>query len=206
MSKKNNSNTSKSKNNTLGKKEQDFTVEGQKSENNLFVTQEHVKNILDEELQKRFDRFEDRLITDKASLITVFGIFASIVAFLSIEIQILKTICAYWKVAGFSLIILASLLSFVLILHFIGQTWAKNDQKQKFPWEIAMIVMFLFIVGVVFSTLGNENSCIENSIYRRYENTFIDKQFELEKRYDNTINTLQEEIEGLKEQVRQNKQ
>ena len=140
-------------------------------------------------------------------MITVFGIFASIVAFLSIEIQILKTVCNFWNVTGFSLIILGSLLSFVLILHYIGQSWIKNEQRQKFPWPISIIIIFFFIVGIIFSTQGNENSCIENAIYKRYENNFLEKQIELEKMYGDKFQNLQNKIENLqKSQNLQNKQ
>ena len=56
---------------------------------------------------------------DKASLFTVFGIFASIVTFVSVEIQVFKTICDIWILTGFTLVILASLLIFILLLDYI---------------------------------------------------------------------------------------
>jgi len=81
------------------------------------------------------DKISEEISVDKASLFTVFGIFASIVTFVSVEIQILKVICDFWNIAGFSMIVLSSLLMFILLLDYIGRGW-RDDSKVKFPWEI----------------------------------------------------------------------
>lgn len=62
---------------------------------------------IQEQIRPIREDFERRLANDKASLINVFGIFASIVTFISIEIQILKQICDFWRLLGFSAFILA---------------------------------------------------------------------------------------------------
>ena len=81
----------------------------------------------------RIDKLEEvvekRLATNTTNLITVFGIFASIVTFLSIEILIFKSICDPIRLVGFSLIVLASLLSFLFLLHLIASFWINEEQK-----------------------------------------------------------------------------
>jgi hypothetical protein len=53
--------------------------------------------IVYETMVDRIKILEKKFETDKTSLLMVFGIFASIVTFLSIEIQILKNICDFYR-------------------------------------------------------------------------------------------------------------
>ena len=79
---------------------------------------------------------------DKISYIAIFGIFSSILFFLSTEIQFLKTMNNPLQIAGFSLVLLASLLFFNLSLNFI----AKNKK-----WTGLFIIFFIllfFITGI----------------------------------------------------------
>lgn len=151
------------------------------------------------------EEIKKEIAVDKASLFTVFGIFASIVTFVSVEIQILKTICDIWNIAGFSLIILASLLMFILLLDYIGRGWRK-DPEIKFPLGISLFAMIFLATGFLSASFANEQQCRDNSIYQRYENNFIDKQLELEDKYDNKIDDLRREVEGLRLQSQQKAQ
>jgi hypothetical protein len=155
---------------------------------------EFVLNNVREEIQKEI-KF------DKASLFTVFGIFASIVTFVSVEIQILKILCDIWNLVGFSIIILASLLTFILILDYIGRGW-RNDFKlevKQFPWILIGFIILLFIVGFIsISFSGKEIACKDEAIFKKYESSFMDKQLELEKEYGNKIEGLQNEIDSNK--------
>lgn len=148
------------------------------------------------------EEIKKEIAVDKASLFTVFGIFASIVTFVSVEIQVLKTICDIWNIAGFSLIILASLLMFILLLDYIGRGWRK-DPEIKFPLGISLFAMIFLATGFLSASFGNEQHCRDNSIYKRYEDNFIDKQLELEDKYDNVIDTLRIEVESLRLQSQQ---
>lgn len=111
----------------------------------------------------------------KIDFITVGGIFVSIFTFVSIEIQILKYVCDFWRIAGFSLLMFGALSSFAFLIQFIGKSWTK--EKYNFP----KIQFFLFcilplLLGLLFP-LGNlvyQDSCIvyeknikniENRIY-----------------------------------------
>ena len=153
----------------------------------------HVK----EEIQKEI-KF------DKASLFTVFGIFASIVTFVSVEIQILKILCDVWDIIGFSIIILASLLTFILILDYIGRGW-RNDFKleiKQFPWILMIFILSLFLVGFISIRFSNkEVACKDEAIFKKYESNFMDKQIELENKYDGKIDNLQKEIDNNKKVI-----
>ena len=164
------------------------------TENELKVlVKDHVKSEIQKEIK-----------FDKASLFTIFGIFASIVTFVSIEIQILKTLCDFWNVIGFSIIILASLLTFILILDYIGRGW-RNDFKleiKQFPWILMIFIVLLFATGFFSTSFSSkEVACKDEAIFRKYNSDFIDKQFELEKKYNDKIQNLQNEIKSNKKAV-----
>jgi hypothetical protein len=152
---------------------------------------------------------------DKASLFTVFGIFASIVTFVSVEIQFLKIFCDVWDVVGFSIIFLASLLTFILILDYIGRGW-RNDFKfelKQFPWILIIVIVSLFVSGFIAISFSNkEIACKDEAIFKKYESDFSDKQLELQKGYDAKIQSLenkvdhnQKSIEDLKTSVQSKK-
>lgn len=111
-------------------------------------------NQLDESIKQRFKEYDAKQALEKSNLITVFGVFASIVTFLSVEIQILKTISSYWSLLGFSIIMLSSLLMFVLILNYLGQMWIKEEIKSIFQDSVFRFLCFLFIVGLIISGIG----------------------------------------------------
>lgn len=146
---------------------------------------------LEEKLKEITDGFEKRLITDKASLITVFGIFASIVTFLSVEIQAFKNICDPVKLLGFSVIILASLLSFVFVLHLIANFWI-NEKVKDYPKLLLLCIFLLFIAGGSMFFIGkDEYYCKENFIFERYSDDFNSKQVDLENQLNTKIDTFE---------------
>ena len=161
---------------------------------------EYVKKEVTKTVKKVVEKkVNQELVHDKATLFTVFGIFASIVTFTSIEIQILKNTCSSSKITGLSLTILSSLLLFIFVLDYIGRSWREDFcyQLKKFPWHLLIIVSVIFVLGIFLSTKGNEQSCIEHYIYSRYEKNFIEKQVILE-------NSLQSAIADLKKSIDKN--
>ncbi len=165
------------------------------------VTENELKGLIKDHVK---DEIQREIKFDKASLFTVFGIFASIVTFVSIEIQILKTLCDFWNVIGFSIIILASLLTFILILDYIGRGW-RNDFKleiKQFPWILMVFIILLFATGFFSTSFSTkEVACKDEAIFKKYESNFLDKQLELEKIYDDKIQNLQNEIDNNKKAV-----
>lgn len=161
-------------------------------------------------LDKLEDTFETRLATNTTNLITVFGIFASIVTFLSIEIQIFKNICDPLRLLGFSLIVLASLISFFFVLHVIANFWI-NEKTKEYPKIIIVFILLFFIGGIILFFIGNDEvTCKENFIFQRYSNDFNNRQLDLEtsiqselSNFENQFNIqiqlLGKQIENLKQ-------
>lgn len=161
-------------------------------------------------LDKLEDTFEKRLATNTTNLITVFGIFASIVTFLSIEIQIFKNICDPLRLLGFSLIVLASLVSFIFVLHVIANFWI-NEKAKEYPKIIIAFILLFFIGGIaLFFTGKDEASCKENFIFQRYSNDFNSKQIDLETNINSKLNNFEQQfndqIKSVEKQVESLKQ
>lgn len=165
------------------------------------VTENELKGLIKDHVK---DEIQREIKFDKASLFTVFGIFVSIVTFVSIEIQILKTLCDFWNVTGFSIIILASLLTFILILDYIGRGW-RNDFKleiKQFPWILSVFIILLFATGFISTSFSaKEIACKDETIFKKYESNFLDKQLELEKMYSSKIQNLQNEVDSSKKAI-----
>ena len=105
---------------------------------------------------------------DKASLITVFGIFASIISFLTIEFQFLRTVCSFQKVLGFTMILSSMLLNFNIVLDYLIKS--RIDKKTPKPnMYFVFYIVSILAVGIVFSLFGNEQLCKENEIYQKYQ-------------------------------------
>ncbi|MBU0455854.1 MAG: hypothetical protein KKA99_03660 [Gammaproteobacteria bacterium] len=157
-------------------------------------------------IDKLEEVFEKRLATNTTNLITVFGIFASIVTFLSIEIQIFKNVCDPFRLLGFSLVVLASLLSFIFILHLIASFWI-NEKAKEYPKSILVFIALLFIGGGALFFVGkDEVLCKENYIFQRYSDDFNGRQIELENNLNKKLNNYQKQIETLQKQIQNPKQ
>jgi heme/copper-type cytochrome/quinol oxidase subunit 4 len=115
--------------------------------------------------------------TDKASLITVFGIFASIISFLTIEFQFLRTTCSFEKLLGFTLVLASLLLCFNLALDYLVKS--RTDSETPKPNIIfSFFIIIIFIFGNYYISLGNEEVCKDNKIYEKYSDKFDDQQKE----------------------------
>jgi len=157
-------------------------------------------------IDKLEEVFEKRLATNTTNLITVFGIFASIVTFLSIEIQIFKNVCNPSRLLGFSFIVLASLLSFVFILHLIASSWI-NEKTKEYPKSIVVFIALLFVGGGALFFVGkDEVLCKENYIFQRYSDDFDNRQIELENNLNKKLNDYQKQIETLQKQIQNSNQ
>ena len=159
--------------------------------------------------------------TDKASLITVFGIFASITSFLTIEFQFLKTICSYEKLLGFTLVLFALLLGFNLGLDYlvksrtqkdvteppltIASYWMKKITAPMQPKEeskpkrsinyldrYCIFIGVLLLVGIYFASIGNEYKCREDAIHNRYVEEFEERQGEFEEQQRKSLDRIRE--------------
>jgi hypothetical protein len=165
-----------------------------KSDSVVSLNEDKLNEIVTDRVKKAV---ASEISADKASLFTVFGVFASIVTLISVEIQMLKTLCSFWDVIGFSLILLAALLIFILLLDHIGRGWRDDSGKEQFknlPWPILIICIVLFSVGIVLASKGSEQLCKDNMIYSRYKNDFDKRQIDMEKSFNDRINKLKDNL------------
>ncbi len=167
-----------------------------------------ILNLLKQELEEarkdilktaRVDASEEiksQVQTDKASLITVFGIFASIISFLTIEFQFLRTICSFEKLIGFTLILCSLLLCFNIGLDYLVKS--RTDSETAKPERIfSVFVIILFIIGIcITSFLGNEEKCNNNKIYEKYSAEFTSQQDDFNKSYKNDLEQKYRELEN----------
>jgi len=91
------------------------------------------------------ERLKQDLTNERLNNITIFGIFASLVTFLSVEIQVFKYIDNFWLLIGLSSFFVSSLLLFVFSIHSIA--------REKLRWRdfISTPIFFLFMLFLLFS-------------------------------------------------------
>jgi hypothetical protein len=66
---------------------------------------------------KDIEKLKQDLTNERLNNITIFGIFASLVTFLSVEIQVFKNIDNFWLLIGLSAFLVSSLLLFVFSIN-----------------------------------------------------------------------------------------
>jgi uncharacterized protein with PQ loop repeat len=91
------------------------------------------------------ERLKQDLTNERLNNITIFGIFASLVTFLSVEIQVFKNISNFWLLIGLSAFLVSSLLLFVFSIHSIA--------RNKLGWKdfLSTPIFWLFILFLIFS-------------------------------------------------------
>lgn len=105
-----------------------------------------------------------------SNFVTILGIFASIVTFLLIEIQILKNICDYWRLIGFSAFILGGLLSFIGLLHYVITPDPNESYKLKSSLSVITLVIIIFAIFVFsMKKASDEYSCKVTNLNDQFE-------------------------------------
>jgi len=167
--------------------------------------------VITQEMRELERRLEEKFSKDKSSLLTIFGIFASLVTFLLIEVQILKNICDFWRLFGFSFFILGGLLTFVFILQYLTKSWIENDNSIEIgslfrhpkTWRInisvvlaliVIILLFLFGYKIIKEKANSEFYCKEKEIFETYQKS-TEEQLEL---MDQKISNLSTQVDNLK--------
>ncbi|MBX9831112.1 hypothetical protein K2X40_04085 [Candidatus Babeliales bacterium] len=97
-------------------------------------------------LQQADRRISEQLQTERISSITVFGFFASIITFLTVEFQFLKTVDSFNKIIGFTFILFALLFGFNLGLDYL----VKRQPNYLF---YAAVFISSLIAGLIFCCL-----------------------------------------------------
>lgn len=113
---------------------------------------------------REIERLRSELNRDRQNNITVFGIFASLVTFFSIEIQVFKNIENFWLLIGLSAFLISSMLIFVMSLGLVIKNECKWSSFFKNPvfWVFLFFLLFSFVIFVLNSKGININLQIKN--------------------------------------------
>jgi NAD/NADP transhydrogenase beta subunit len=93
--------------------------------------------------RRAHDEINKQIQATQALYLTIFGIFASIVSFLTVEFQFLKTGENIRQITGLSLILFAALLGFVLALDYL----VKAKSQSRF-FILCAVTVILFVTGI----------------------------------------------------------
>ena len=110
-------------------------------------TDDHTREL--ERHNKEMERIRQDLSNERLNIITIFGTFAALVTFFSVEIQAFKYIDNFWLLIGLSSFLVSSLMLFSLSLHAIIRDRLKWKDFLSSPifW---ILVIFLILAGIAF--------------------------------------------------------
>jgi hypothetical protein len=104
-----------------------------------------------EKIAKEIKELRDDFRQEKANMLVIFGIFASIIAFLSVSIQVFQSIKTPLSISGIILFILGGLSLFLLLLLEISKN-VRNDQSAYLKSNI--FTSHIFIISLVCIIFG----------------------------------------------------
>lgn len=156
--------------------------------------QQEVKEFFKEDFEKSIEDLRTELKTEsqdaKKEFLTFFGLFASFMTFLSIEVQIFKTNNNINEILGISILILSFLMFFAIILNDISKD---VDDFKVFKKPVYLLTLIFLLVGCGLLYNGSSvNSKNKDLLKQKLEN--IKKIDSLSKE----IKTLNIKIEGTK--------
>ena len=141
----------------------------------------------------------------QGALVAAFGIFASVVSFLTVEFQFLKTINNLQQIIGFSLVLFALLLGFNIALNYLANSQL-NDKISTHNKYLIMAIAGMFFFGLIFVFWGNNESVKENKIGQKELCVFDNKLNDLQLRCDQKIEICNMRLKLLEKTILQDKQ
>jgi len=149
---------------------------------------EQIKELLKEELKSSVSEIKLDLNKEsheiKKDFLTIFGLFASFVTFLSIEVQVFKNKDNILELIGITSISLAFVMFFALVINDISKDKSSWSDFKKPTYVINMVFA---VIGMIFLYIGA--TCSINKVDKAI--------FQVEKNRSNIIR-LQKEIKELK--------
>lgn len=90
-------------------------------------------------------RLRAELSNERFNNLTIFGIFASLVTFFSIEIQVFKNIENFWLIIGLTAFLVSAMLLFIFCIHSIA--------REKMTWRnfFGTPIFWIFLLFLIFS-------------------------------------------------------
>lgn len=149
---------------------------------------EEIKQLLNEELKTSVSDMKIELTKEsqeiKKDFLTIFGLFASFVTFLSIEVQVFKNKDNVMELIGITSVSLAFVMFFALVINDISKD---KSQWSDFKKPTYILNMAFAVVGMTFLYLGA--TCSINK---------VDKIINAAKKDSIKIVNLEKEIKELK--------
>lgn len=152
--------------------------------------------ILKEAKNDARDKIDEQVQIDKVSLITVFGVFASIISFLTIEFQFLKTICSLEAILGYTFVLFALLFGFNIGLDYLVKSRLEKTTPKPNIYFVILVAIFA-VVGTWLAMKGNEINCKENQIYRKYSKDFESRASDFDTQYSKRLDNLESKIQQI---------
>jgi hypothetical protein len=160
-----------------------------------------VDDKISQEIGRRVNEATEKLRENLTSnFISTLGIFASIVTFLLIEIQILKNICDYWRLLGFSAFVLGGLIAFIVILHYLVNLNTSSIKTKQLVSLIVVVFALLGFAGFSMSKATDEYTCKLTNLndeFDRLKSNMEQREFIRFKELNGKIELLEKKIESL---------
>lgn len=106
------------------------------------------------DMRKDINSLKCELTNERLNNITIFGIFASLVTFLSVDIQIFKYIDNFWVLIGLTSFIASLMLLFVFCIHSIARN--KLTWRDFFSTPIFGLFLLFFLFSVMIFLLNSK--------------------------------------------------
>lgn len=139
-------------------------LSAEKQQVGISFTREEVTDLIEkakaEVLEEARKELAIQIQMDKVALMSIFGVFASVLSFLTIEFQFLRTIQPLEKILGFTLVLCALLLCFPLALDVLitsrvySAHRGRPDSGNLRLWIYLGVIGLLFACGVAFTCLS----------------------------------------------------
>ncbi|CZG80396.1 hypothetical protein SDA22_07295 [Legionella pneumophila serogroup 1] len=156
-----------------------------------YITQE-IKKIHNE--QKQTAKLIEEFKKDKHNLIEILGIFVGIFTFLSIEIQILRNVTDFLRIAGLSIISFSGLIFFNITLFIFGERWLNKTTEFTGLKRYYILVFLSLFIGILLVSIGD----YKNPANIKNNMNFIALE-ELVVKNKDSINQLQARVNSTKE-------
>jgi hypothetical protein len=130
------------------------------------VDNDPITNIILQHVEHKLDAHanavKQELLSERSNTLTIFGVFASLVTFFSIEIQVFKNIDNFWLIIALTSFLVSSFLLFVFSIHAIAQKDLKWGSFFKNPVFTIFLIFLIFSFVIFYSKLNCPNVSITN--------------------------------------------
>jgi len=142
------------------------------------------------EHEKKFEIQEKSLVEQSKGNLELFGIFASIFTFISVEIKILESAQGIYQLLGLTLILTGAILLMISLIFISSKILildeAINKSKKRLFIFVFTFATICLIGGVFFTSFGNENITINVTYSNQKEiDQLKDEMKNLEERINN---------------------